>query len=182
MDIFDETKLAALAKGRSALDLQMAVLQFFALSETAKEMGPTDNVEGTVTLVTEQARAPSGAHWTPTLFDFNSRSDGICRWLFSDKFYVVRGRTFRGDHDQPVHSQETDVAEITMSDNGIGCDSKNAQRIFRIFERIHGRAEIEGDGVGLAVCEKIVERHGGMIVANAEPETGATFIVTMSAP
>ena len=83
MDIFDETKLAALAKGRSALDLQMAVLQFIALSETAKEMGRTDNVEGTVTLVTEQARAPIGAHWTPTLFDFNSRSDVICRWLFS---------------------------------------------------------------------------------------------------
>ena len=60
MDIFDETKLAALAKGRSALDLQMAVLQFIALSETAKGMGRTDNVEDTVTLVTEQARAFAG--------------------------------------------------------------------------------------------------------------------------
>ena len=77
----------------------------------------------------------------------------------------VPSRSLQSKH---VHSQETDVAEITMSDNGIGCDSKNAQRIFRVFERIHGRAEIEGDG--------------GMIVANAEPETGATFIVTMSAP
>jgi light-regulated signal transduction histidine kinase (bacteriophytochrome) len=69
-----------------------------------------------------------------------------------------------------------------MSDNAIGCDSKNHQRVFRVFKRIHGQAEIEGDGMGRAGCEKIVERHGGMIVANAELETGATFIVTISAP
>ncbi len=111
----------------------MAVPQFIALSETTKEMGHIDNVEGTFKLVTEQARAPIGAHWTQTLFGFNSRSDGICRWFFSNKFYVVRGRIFRNDHDQPVHSQETDVADITMSDNGIDCDSKNAQRTFRVM-------------------------------------------------
>ena len=93
----------------------------------------------------------------------------------------VRGRIFRGDHDLPVHLQGIDVAEITVSDNGIGFDPKDAKRIFRVFERIHGQAEIEGDGMGLAVCEKIVERHGGIIIADAEPETGATFTVTIPA-
>ena len=68
---------------------------------------------------------------------------------------------------------------ITVEDNGIGFEEKYGDRIFTIFQRLHGRREYEGTGVGLAVCRKIAERHGGSITANGVPGQGATFVVTM---
>jgi light-regulated signal transduction histidine kinase (bacteriophytochrome) len=69
--------------------------------------------------------------------------------------------------------------EIYISDNGIGFDEKYLDRIFTIFQRLHGRFEYEGTGIGLAVCRKIVDRHGGFITATSTPNAGATFIVTL---
>lgn len=71
------------------------------------------------------------------------------------------------------------VCEVTVEDNGIGFDNQYAERIFGVFQRLHGRGEFEGSGVGLAVCQKIAERHGGSIVANGRPGNGATFIVKL---
>jgi signal transduction histidine kinase len=69
--------------------------------------------------------------------------------------------------------------EISVSDNGIGFDEKYLDRIFTIFQRLHGRAEYEGTGVGLAVCRKIVERHGGTITARSAVHQGSTFLLTL---
>jgi PAS domain S-box-containing protein len=71
------------------------------------------------------------------------------------------------------------TAEITVSDNGIGFDEKYADRIFTMFERLHGRAAYEGTGIGLAICRKIAHRHGGEIRANSVPGAGARFVVTL---
>ena len=73
---------------------------------------------------------------------------------------------------------ESDV-EVCVQDEGIGFDEKYLDRIFTIFQRLHGRVDYEGTGVGLAVCRKIVERHGGTITARSAPGEGATFIVTL---
>jgi PAS domain S-box-containing protein len=72
-----------------------------------------------------------------------------------------------------------DFCEITVSDNGIGFDKKYADRIFTLFQRLHGRSEYEGTGVGLAVCRRIVERHGGKIIAESVPLEGAKFIISI---
>lgn len=68
---------------------------------------------------------------------------------------------------------------IRVKDNGIGFDEKYLERIFGVFQRLHGRDEYEGSGIGLAVCRKIVERHGGTITATSQPGEGATFSVTL---
>jgi PAS domain S-box-containing protein len=69
--------------------------------------------------------------------------------------------------------------ELLVEDNGIGFDEKYLDRIFEVFQRLHGRGEYEGTGMGLAICRKIVERHGGTITARSAPGRGAAFIVTL---
>jgi len=79
-----------------------------------------------------------------------------------------------------VYAEQFDsVCQITMEDNGIGFDEKNLARIFVPFHRLHGRFEYEGTGMGLAICRKIAERHGGSITAKSEPGQGSKFIVTL---
>ncbi len=72
-----------------------------------------------------------------------------------------------------------DFCRITVEDNGIGFDQKYLDRIFTVFQRLHGRTEYEGSGIGLAVCRKIVERHGGQITATGRPGEGAIFIIDL---
>jgi signal transduction histidine kinase len=68
---------------------------------------------------------------------------------------------------------------IFVDDSGIGFDEKYLDRIFTIFQRLHGRTRFEGTGIGLAICRKIVERHNGLITAKSSPGQGASFIITM---
>lgn len=72
-----------------------------------------------------------------------------------------------------------DLCEITVEDNGIGFDEKYLDRIFRVFQRLHGRTEYEGTGIGLAICRKIVERHAGSITASSVLGIGSKFVVTL---
>jgi light-regulated signal transduction histidine kinase (bacteriophytochrome) len=79
--------------------------------------------------------------------------------------------------ERPAAGDE--VCEITIQDNGIGFDEVYLEKIFAVFQRLHGRSEYEGTGVGLAVCRRITDRHGGAIIARSKPGQGATFLVTM---
>lgn len=68
---------------------------------------------------------------------------------------------------------------IQFADKGIGFDQQYSERVFNLFQRLHGRDEYSGTGIGLALCRKIVERHGGSIDAESEQGKGATFIIRL---
>ena len=70
---------------------------------------------------------------------------------------------------------------VSVADEGIGIDPADADRIFEIFQRLHSREDHSGAGIGLALCERIVERHGGDIWVDSDPGEGATFYVTLPA-
>jgi PAS domain S-box-containing protein len=72
-----------------------------------------------------------------------------------------------------------ELCQVLVKDNGIGFDEKYLDRLFKPFQRLHGRGEYAGTGIGLAICRRIAERHGGSITAQSAPGEGATFIVTL---
>jgi PAS domain S-box-containing protein len=72
-----------------------------------------------------------------------------------------------------------DLIQVFVADNGIGFDPRHAKRIFAPFQRLHGRDEYDGTGIGLAIVRRIVERHGGTVQSDGAPGAGAVFIVTL---
>lgn len=83
------------------------------------------------------------------------------------------------DSEEREHPDGELQIEITITDNGIGFDQKYAKNIFQPFQRLHGRNQYKGTGIGLAICRKIVEHHGGTIHAFSAPGDGATFVVLL---
>jgi len=93
---------------------------------------------------------------------------------------IVEGRLFQmKERKTPGEPTGEQTCKIVVRDNGIGFDPKFAEQIFVVFQRLHNRTEYEGTGIGLAICRKITDRHGGTIVAKSAEGQGAAFIVTL---
>ena len=84
----------------------------------------------------------------------------------------ITGKTF-------ADSDSRKMLELTFSDNGIGFEEQYSEQIFKLFQRLHGKSEFSGTGIGLSICKKIVEQHGGTIAASSAPGQGATFTITL---
>jgi signal transduction histidine kinase len=109
------------------------------------------------------------------------------RQLFQN--LIGNAMKFRQDGVKPMiavaggveDSEEGPVCVITVADNGIGFAPEHAEKIFTVFQRLHGRGEYEGSGIGLAVTRRVAERHGGTIQATGRPGHGATFVIRIPA-
>ena len=88
--------------------------------------------------------------------------------------------------DEKAHHKdllpEVDYCQITVADNGIGFNKEHALKIFSIFQRLHGKSEFAGTGIGLAICKKIAHNHYGEIWATSQPDQGAKFNIILPCP
>jgi PAS domain S-box-containing protein len=138
------------------------------LDRTLRDLGP--------------AAAESGVTITHDPLPMVLADDGQLGQVFQN--LIGNAIRFHGDQSPQIHvSAQRDGSGYVFSvkDNGIGIAPEYFERIFVIFQRLHGRESYPGTGIGLAVCKKIVERHGGRIWVESEPGQGAAFYFTMPA-
>jgi light-regulated signal transduction histidine kinase (bacteriophytochrome) len=109
--------------------------------------------------------------------------------LLYQLFYNLINNALKFSREEPApliqiqaasHNREGSAfTEITVTDNGIGFNNKYNQKIFQAFSRLNSKDDYEGTGLGLALCQKIVERHGGLITSSGTEGGGATFTIIL---
>jgi PAS domain S-box-containing protein len=161
------------------------LLAFSRVSSKAKPFAPVDlsqvarEVVGDLEVSIEQTGAKVTLGALPTLKADPTQMRQLLQNLLGNAL------KFRQDRVAPVISVEGTVdtaarrCELRVQDNGVGFDEKYLDRLFNLFQRLHGQGKYAGTGIGLAICRKIVERHGGAITARSAPGQGATFVITL---
>jgi len=96
---------------------------------------------------------------------------------------IIKSRIVKGSKlNNEKLSPEKNYCHITVTDNGIGFEPHFSERIFEVFQKLHGREEYAGTGIGLAIVKKIVENHNGLITATSQLNKGAMFDIYLPAP
>jgi signal transduction histidine kinase len=160
------------------------LLMYSRVGTKGKAFEPTDcnavfdRTLANLSTAIEESRAVVTSNDLPTVM----ADEGQMVQLFQN--LVGNAIKFRGEDPPRVHisaKQENNECVLSVSDNGIGIDPEYYERIFVIFQRLHGKNHYPGTGIGLAVCKKIVDRHGGRIWLESESGKGSTFCFTILA-
>jgi light-regulated signal transduction histidine kinase (bacteriophytochrome) len=127
----------------------------------------------------QEAGATAEVDKLPTVLGDELQLYQLCQNLIGNALkYVAKGTIPRVRIS--ARPMNAGMVEILIQDNGIGFEEKDRERIFQPFQRLHTEKEYPGSGIGLAVCQKIVERHGGRIWAESVPGEGTTFHFTLT--
>lgn len=136
-----------------------------------------DAVISDLDLVIEQKGATIDVGSLPTILAVPGQMNQLFRNLLSNSLKFTR------DGVKPIirihATRERDFAHITFEDNGIGFQQEFADYIFKLFKRLHSKSEYDGTGIGLSLCKKIVQNHGGDIYAKSSPGSGTTMHVVL---
>jgi len=158
------------------------ILSYSRISTRGKEFEVTDcnSVLDQVLEDLKLAITESGASITrdplPTVMADSSQLARVFQNLIGNAI------KFRGDKPPQIRvgaKQHDNEWRFFVQDNGIGIPSKDCERVFLMFERLHDKSKYSGTGIGLAICKKIVERHGGRVWVESEPGQGSTFYFTI---
>jgi PAS domain S-box-containing protein len=159
------------------------LLTYSRVQRAPMEPGPVDmevvlkNVLNSLQLSIEDTQATVTHDALPEITAHEGQMEQVLRNLVSNAL------KFHGDHPPQIHigARATPTFwEFCVRDNGIGIDEKYLDRIFIIFQRLHSSDTYPGTGIGLAICKKIVEKHGGEIRVESRPGAGTTFTFTIS--
>jgi light-regulated signal transduction histidine kinase (bacteriophytochrome) len=113
---------------------------------------------------------------------FQNLLDNACKFKHQDVPTVIEIRYCQTTTAELPESElwaEGNYCVLEFADNGIGFDQENAERIFNVFQRLHGVSEYQGSGIGLAICKKVVDNHRGAIKATGTPGAGAIFTIVL---
>lgn len=167
-----------------AQQLVTDLLAYTRVDSPVQEMAPVD-CEALLARILKDLRlaiADSGAEVTcaplPLVHGNVTRLGQVFQNLLSNAL------KFSGEAPPRIHisaTQEGPHWVFAVRDNGIGLDPTHAERIFGLFQRVHSRQQYPGSGMGLAICKKIIEQHGGRIWVESEPGKGSTFYFTLPA-
>ncbi len=172
----------AVEGGLRARDLIRDMLEYSRVDSNAKEFVPvnmSEVVEDTIRSLKvpiEENKANIYVEPLPTIMADGSQMSQVMQNLIDNAI------KFHGDERPSIHisaSEGTNEWKFAVRDNGIGLNTEYADKIFQMFQRLHQRETYPGTGVGLAVCKKIVERHGGRIWVESDGKNGSTFYFTI---
>ncbi|HMK66806.1 MAG TPA: ATP-binding protein, partial [Thermodesulfobacteriota bacterium] len=171
---------------QSAGRMRQLLQELLTLSRVTSQKKPFEKIElnktvGEAADVFEAVLKETGGKITIENLPTIEADESQMRQLFQN--LIGNALKFRDDQIPlvKIHGRviDQDLCELVVSDSGIGFDPQFAESIFKPFERLHGRSNYEGTGMGLAICRKIVERHGGTIRAESEPGKGTTFFIRL---
>jgi PAS domain S-box-containing protein len=158
------------------------LLEFSRVTSKAEEPAPTDSelvlgqVLSNLYLYIKENKATVSHNLLPEVMADSTQLAQVFQNL------IINGIKFHSEEAPQINiCAEKKVNEWVFSvhDNGIGIDPQYSEKIFEVFKRLHNKEEYPGTGIGLAVCKKIVERHGGRIWVESELDKGATFYFTL---
>jgi PAS domain S-box-containing protein len=168
--VLNYSKLAKDERGKEPVDLNKIISQVISDFELLIE-------EKHAKIITEKLPVIEGVSLSLNQLFANLIANAL---KFSDKTPVIEINSSIVNSIDVINHQDAPggkYIEIRVVDNGIGFEQRYAQQIFGMFQRLHGKHEYAGTGIGLALCKKIVEHHDGFITAKGEPGKGTTFFV-----